>query len=90
MGITTLRCFTQLINDGLRGRLVWVSHTEIDDIFAARTRRSFQFTDDVKDIMREPRYTRKIILCHAGQVVEVSQQHGIVASSLPKVATNLS
>ena len=50
MGVTSLRRFDQFLDDVLRGRLIRITHAEIDNVFPPRTGSGFQLIDDVEDI----------------------------------------
>ena len=50
MCVSPLCRLDQFINDVLRRWLIRITHTEIDNIFPARTRRGFQLVHDVEDI----------------------------------------
>ena len=61
MGVVTLRRLDQL-GDNMRGRrLIGISHAEINDILAARTRRRLQLIDYIEDIGRQPLYSGKLV-----------------------------
>ena len=50
MGIASLRSFNQFVDNMLRRRLVWISHTKINDIFTARALCCLEPGDFGKDI----------------------------------------
>ena len=50
MGVAALRRFAQFIDDVLRGGLIGIAHTEIDDVFATRPGRSLEFINDVENV----------------------------------------
>ena len=46
--------FDELGDNVRRRRQVWVTHAEVDDIFAPVTRLHFHTVDDAEDVGREP------------------------------------
>ena len=60
VGIASLSHFNELINDMFGGRLVWISHTKIHNIFAARARFGLQVINNIKHIRRQAINSREI------------------------------
>ncbi len=60
MGIVALRHLNQLIDDMLRGRLIRVTHAEIDNVLAAPAGREFQFVNLIEYVRWEPRDPREL------------------------------
>ena len=59
MGIGTLGNRAEFLNNVRRRWAVRVTHTEIDNVFAAPTRSHFQFSSDIENIRGETIDTRK-------------------------------
>ena len=53
MRVATLNRLTQLLDNMWRCGLVGVTHTEIYDVFSARTRGLLQFPNNIEDVGRE-------------------------------------
>ncbi len=58
MGVRPLSNGAEFFHDMRRRRAIGITHTEIDNIFAAPTRSHFQFSS-VKNVRRETIDTRK-------------------------------
>ena len=50
MSITALSGLNQFIDDVLRGRLIGIAHTKIDNILTPRPSLRLKLVDDIKDI----------------------------------------
>ncbi len=50
MGVRPLSNGAELFHDMRRRRAIGITHTEIDNIFAAPTRSHFQFSSNVKNV----------------------------------------
>ncbi|VTM57806.1 Uncharacterised protein [Klebsiella pneumoniae] len=59
MGVRPLSNGAKFFHDMRRRRAIGITHTEIDNIFAAPTRSHFQFSSNVKNVRRETIDTRK-------------------------------
>jgi len=59
--VIALRGFSQLVDNVLRGRLVRISHTKIDDILSPRTSGCLQLIDNIEDIRRQTLDSWKIV-----------------------------
>jgi hypothetical protein len=52
MGVRPLGNGAEFFHDMRRRRAIGITHTEIDNIFAAPTRSHFQFSSNVKNVRR--------------------------------------
>ena len=52
MGISPLHCFHQFIDNVLRGWLIRIPHTKIDDVLPARARFPLQLIRNAEDVGR--------------------------------------
>ena len=59
MGVRPLSNGAKFFHDMRRRRAIGITHTEIDNIFAAPTRSHFQFSSNVKNVRRKTIDTRK-------------------------------
>ena len=54
--------FTQFLHDMWRCGLVWVAHTEINNIFTARSRLLLQLADNIEDVRRQAPNALEIVI----------------------------
>ena len=65
MSVAALRRLYQFVDNMLRGRLVRITHAEIDDVLATRPCLSLQLIDNIENIRRQPLDAGKFFY-HAG------------------------
>jgi hypothetical protein len=65
MCIAALRSFNHLIYDVLRSRLIWVTHTKIDNVLTRGSRLLLEVTCDAENVWGESIDAREMVV-HVG------------------------